>query len=101
MVVQCPHCDLPLTHHRSGNVAICHYCDYQTPPPESCPECQFAGIRYRGLGTQRLEAEVRARFPQAIVLRMDTDTMQAPGSHERALTRVPRGRRCRFCSARR
>ncbi len=61
-VVRCPHCDLPLTHHRAGNVAICHYCDYQRPTPEVCPECQFAGIHFRGLGTQRLGG----RSPSAI-----------------------------------
>ena len=43
------------------------------------------GVRYSGLGTQRLEAEVRARFPDYPTLRMDTDTMRAPGSHEKAL----------------
>ncbi len=92
LVVRCPHCELPLTHHRAGNVAICHYCDYQRPTPEVCPECQFAGIHFRGLGTQRLEAEVRARFPQASVLRMDTDAMQAYGSHDRALTAFREGK---------
>ncbi len=50
-----------------------------------CPECHFAGIHYRGLGTQRLEAEVKARFPEHRCLRMDTDTMQKHGSHEAAL----------------
>ena len=55
------------------------------PAPAACPACGFAGIRYCGLGTQRLEAEVRARFPDVAALRMDTDTMQAHGSHERAL----------------
>ena len=84
-VVRCPHCDLALTHHRQLDIALCHYCDYQMPTPVECPQCKFAGIRYSGVGTQRLEAEIRARFPQACVLRMDTDTMQAHGSHARAL----------------
>lgn len=84
-VVRCPHCDIALTHHRAADVAICHYCDYRQPPPQDCPECRFPGIRYGGLGTQRLEAEVRARFPQHRALRMDTDSMQRAGSHERAL----------------
>ena len=66
-------------------MAICHYCDYQMPPPAVCPECRSPGIRYSGLGTQRLEAEVKARFPDYRSLRMDTDTMQKPGSHQRAL----------------
>jgi primosomal protein N' (replication factor Y) len=84
-VVRCPHCDLALTHHRQLDIALCHYCDYQMPAPTACPECQFAGIRYGGVGTQKLEAEIRVRFPDARVLRMDTDTMQAHGSHARAL----------------
>jgi primosomal protein N' (replication factor Y) len=84
-VVRCPHCDLALTHHRQLDIALCHYCDFQMPAPTACPECQFAGIRYGGVGTQKLEAEVRVRFPDARVLRMDTDTMQAHGSHARAL----------------
>lgn len=84
-VVRCPHCDLPLTHHRTGELAICHYCDFHQPSPTECPECRASGIHYGGLGTQRLEAEIRARFPGASVLRMDTDTMKTTGSHERAL----------------
>jgi len=84
-VVKCPSCDIALVHHRSDQVALCHYCDYQIAPPPKCPACEFVGIRYGGFGTQRLEAEVRARFPDYSCLRMDTDTMQGPGSHERAL----------------
>ncbi len=90
-VVSCPACDLALTHHREGERAICHYCDYTVAAPPICPECRFEGIRYGGLGTQRLEAEIRARFPQAAVLRMDSDTMRRPGSHEESLSRFRRG----------
>lgn len=84
-VAQCPECDIALTHHRTKEIALCHYCDYEIPAPTKCPTCGFMGIRYSGLGTQRLEAEVRARFPNVPCLRMDTDAMQKPGSHERAL----------------
>ncbi len=85
-VVRCPQCSIALTHHLTGHLAVCHYCDYQIPPPAVCPECRSPGIRYSGVGTQRLEAEVKARFPRHLCLRMDTDTMQKPGSHERALS---------------
>jgi primosomal protein N' (replication factor Y) len=84
-VVRCPECEIALTHHRTQETALCHYCDYVIPAPTACPQCDFVGIRYSGLGTQRLEAEIRARFPDVPTLRMDTDTMQAHGSHERAL----------------
>ncbi len=90
-VVQCPDCELALTHHRHDELAICHYCDYQMTAPPVCPDCGFEGIRYSGLGTQRLEAEVRSRFPNATCLRMDSDTMKQPGSHESSLARFRAG----------
>jgi primosomal protein N' (replication factor Y) len=91
-VVRCPGCDIALTHHRTEEIALCHYCDYQVPAPTACPHCNFAGIHYGGRGTQRLEAEVRARFPGVPCLRMDTDAMQAPGSHEQAFVAFRSGR---------
>lgn len=89
---QCPECDIALTHHRTKETALCHYCNYEIPAPATCPTCGFAGIRYSGLGTQRLEAEIRARFPNALSLRMDTDAMQGHGSHERALAAFRSGK---------
>jgi primosomal protein N' (replication factor Y) len=85
MVLECPRCAIALTHHLHQQQAICHYCDYQVAAPSECPECHFVGVQYRGLGTQRLEDEVKARFPEHRCLRMDTDTMQKSGSHEAAL----------------
>lgn len=90
-VARCPACELALTHHKDGAKAICHYCDYEINAPPICPECRFDGLRYAGLGTQKLEAEVKARFPQATVLRMDSDTMDKPGSHEQAFDRFRAG----------
>lgn len=85
-VMRCPGCDIALTHHRTQEIALCHYCDHQVPAPTACPNCEFSGIRYGGRGTQKLEAEVRARFPGVSCLRMDTDAMQARGSHQRAFS---------------
>jgi len=89
--VKCPNCDVSLTHHKTQEIALCHYCDYQIPVPNECPKCRFTSIRYVGFGTQKLEAEIKARFPNASVLRMDTDTMQGPGAHERALSQFRSG----------
>ncbi len=85
-VVNCPYCDIALTHHRKDETALCHYCDHGQPAPSICPQCNTPGIRYGGTGTQRLEAEVRARFADYPCVRMDTDAMRKPGSHEKALT---------------
>jgi primosomal protein N' (replication factor Y) (superfamily II helicase) len=91
-VVQCPDCDMALTHHRDGSKAVCHYCDYTIPAPNVCQKCGFDAIRFAGLGTQKLEMEVQSRFPNAVIARMDSDTMRKPGSHERALADFRSGR---------
>lgn len=83
--LECPDCSISLTHHRDTELAVCHFCDYEMPVPNVCPKCDFVGIKFSGLGTQKLEAEVRRRFPDSPLLRMDTDTMRRPGAHEQAL----------------
>ncbi len=90
--LRCPACDLALTFHRQDSSAMCHYCDYHSTAPTKCPNCNYPGIRFSGLGTQKLEAEVRARFPDFPCLRMDTDSMRGRGSHEQALTEFREGR---------
>ncbi len=84
-VARCPHCDIALTFHRQDESALCHLCDYHAAVPAECPDCKFAGLRFWGQGTQKLEAEVRARFPEYKCLRMDTDSMRRRGSHAEAL----------------
>jgi primosomal protein N' (replication factor Y) len=91
-VLMCPDCDLALTFHREGNKAVCHYCDHTVAAPTHCPRCAFDGIRFSGLGTQRLEMEVQAKFPAARIARMDSDTMRKPGSHEATLSEFRAGR---------
>ncbi len=91
LVLRCPRCDIAMIHHRQTAIALCHYCDYQMPPPTECPDCHFAGILYSGIGTERLEAEVRQRFPAYPCLRMDTDSVRGAGAHERALQKFRSG----------
>ena len=90
-VLNCKHCELSLTFHRQKNVTLCHYCDHQEPPPLQCPDCKSQAIRYGGLGTQKLEDEVKARFRDHVCARMDTDSMKVHGSHERVLTKFREG----------
>jgi primosomal protein N' (replication factor Y) len=80
-----------LTWHKDKNLALCHSCEHTCPPPTHCPTCGTAGMRYLGVGTQRLEAEVKARFPGVSCLRMDSDAMRKPGSHDEALERFRKG----------
>ena len=90
-VLSCPHCEMSLTFHRQSDSALCHYCDHREPPPTDCPDCKSSAIRYGGLGTQKLEDEVRARFSGFVCARMDTDSMRVAGSHERVLEGFRRG----------
>ena len=90
-VAECPACDLSLTFHRQESILRCHYCDYHEPPPNHCPDCQSPAIRYGGMGTQKLESEVQARFPEHSCVRMDTDSMRVHGSHQRVLDKFAEG----------
>jgi primosomal protein N' (replication factor Y) (superfamily II helicase) len=90
-VVHCPDCAIAMTHHKDRKFLMCHYCDHRKPVPDACAECGFNDIFFSGTGTQRLEQEVLARFPAFPCERMDTDSMQRPGSHELALDRFRAG----------
>ena len=89
--IKCPNCDVTLTWHRDRQAAVCHSCDYETPPPKVCPTCESPAVRYLGTGTQRLDEEVQSTFPNARVLRMDSDSMKKPGSHDEALDKFRHG----------
>ena len=84
-VAQCAHCDLSLTFHRSKAALVCHYCGWETAPMLQCPACGEASIRYQGLGTEKLHAELETLFPDRVIQRMDSDTMTKSGSHQRVL----------------
>jgi primosomal protein N' (replication factor Y) (superfamily II helicase) len=90
-VVRCAHCDLALVFHRREEHLRCHHCDYLEKAPACCPECRFRGIRFAGFGTQKLEEEVRQRFANYPMVRMDTDSTRHAGSHEEILGTFRRG----------
>jgi len=90
-VLKCRKCDIPMTFHKKLNTALCHYCHAEASPPEACPDCMAGNINYRGFGTEKIEDEIIAKFPQYKILRMDSDTMRARNAHEKALTAFERG----------
>lgn len=85
-VPQCPRCDVSLTAHRSEGLLRCHYCDHQQPIPHACPVCGLETIREFGVGTERVVSEAEKLYPQARILRMDSDTTTRVGDHARILT---------------
>ena len=74
-VEQCPHCSVSMTYHRSDETLKCHLCGHTRGAPAVCPSCAAPDIRWRGMGTQRVEEAVRRVLPRARMERMDTDTM--------------------------
>jgi primosomal protein N' (replication factor Y) len=78
--LRCRHCDISLTLHRSAGAYRCHYCGFSRPATAVCDACGSDKIKPLGIGTEKVEAAVRALFPQARVARMDRDTTRRRGS---------------------
>jgi primosomal protein N' (replication factor Y) len=82
-VAKCPQCDTPLTFHTEGLSDLrCHRCGYTRKMLEICPHCHSRQIRAYGLGSEKVEAEARALFPSARVLRWDWETTRQKDAHE-------------------
>ncbi len=84
-VVTCPSCSISLTYHAANGRLMCHYCGYSAPFTTVCPACQKHGLRYAGTGTQKIEEELGELFPQARVVRMDTDSTATRDAFEKKL----------------
>ena len=88
----CQHCEVSLVFHASAGQLRCHYCDYAIDPPDTCSGCGAPESALLGIGTERLEEEVRTRFPTARIARLDRDTAARRGETERVLDALAAGR---------
>jgi primosomal protein N' (replication factor Y) len=91
-VQSCPDCTRPLVYHQAGVTLRCHHCGRATPLATRCPSCGSARIRYLGGGTERVEREVRERFPTLRVGRLDRDIVERKGAATRVLDAFADGR---------
>jgi len=73
-ILQCKHCQVSLTLHRGQKMLLCHYCGYSQHPATLCPACGSTRMAGLGIGSERIEEEVRQLFPEARVARLDSDT---------------------------
>jgi primosomal protein N' (replication factor Y) len=80
---RCPNCEITLTYSRVERAIRCHYCDFHHVPPDLCPRCGGMQLLPEGVGTERLEEQLLAAFPQARIARMDRDTTTRKGAHGR------------------
>lgn len=89
---KCPNCDIPLTYHKGINKMKCHYCNLEYKLLEVCPECKSKNIDSFGMGTEKLEEEIKKMFEGIRTVRMDVDTTSLKGSHERIINDFASGK---------
>ncbi|HEX4667096.1 MAG TPA: primosomal protein N' [Chthoniobacterales bacterium] len=82
---ECPNCSVALTFHRTNARLSCHLCGHSAAVPERCPECHQDALIYAGFGTEKVEANVSAIFPKAVVRRMDADSMSRKDAYRETL----------------
>ncbi|HWP80513.1 MAG TPA: primosomal protein N' [Candidatus Acidoferrum sp.] len=90
--VTCDNCSVSMTYHAANGLLMCHYCGKTVEVPPVCPTCHHGQLLRRGFGTQRVEEEISRLFPDARLLRMDTDTTSYKMSHEEMLLEFAGGR---------
>ncbi len=90
-VAKCENCDISLTYHLKGRLLKCHYCGYVRRAAEACPQCNGLDIFFRGIGTQRIEEELKLLYPGVKAVRMDLDTTRGKHAHDQILSAFGRG----------
>jgi primosomal protein N' (replication factor Y) len=96
-VVKCPACEIPYAYHVASGAGlagflVCHRCGRrENTVPTTCPACGHMRIKQLGVGTQRVEEEVRGAVPRAVVIRLDRDALRAKGAHVAAYERMRTG----------
>ena len=89
--MKCPNCDITLTYHKNKDIMRCHYCGYANKKITVCPKCHSEDIRELGMGTEKIEEDIKRVFPAVRVIRMDLDTTSKKGSHEKIISSFERG----------
>lgn len=84
-VPYCQNCDVPLIYHKYLDKLLCHYCGYNTSIPKTCAACGSSDLRFKGLGTEKIEEDIELLFPGAKVARMDLDTTRSKYAHKQLI----------------
>ncbi len=87
---KCPHCDITMTYHKTSNMLRCHYCGYARKKEKECIKC---GAYYKefGLGTEKVEEELKKLVPNSKIVRMDIDTTSRKNAHEAIIKSFAKG----------
>jgi len=88
---ECPQCDVSMNYHSSGEVLKCHYCGFSINLPRKCDDCGGYIFSFGVPGTQQLEKQLKIIFPQARILRMDSDTARKKDSYNSMFEKMRNG----------
>jgi len=84
-VLKCPNCDISLTYHKTTDTLRCHYCGFGSKKINTCPNCHSKDIKEYGLGTEKLEEELKKIIKDVRVVRMDLDTTSKKNAHQKII----------------
>lgn len=87
----CEQCSVTLTHHLRENTLVCHYCGYNEPAPKTCMVCGSVRLKSVGIGTERIEDDLREMYPESRILRMDLDTTRTKNAYENIIDEFEKG----------
>ncbi|MCV9385476.1 replication restart helicase PriA [Reichenbachiella ulvae] len=90
-VPKCQSCDVSLTFHMHSNHLVCHYCGYKESVPAVCDACGSTAIRTVGVGTEKIEEDLKILFPEAHIQRMDQDTTRSKYGYQNIIDRFEKG----------
>ena len=90
-VAHCNRCDKTMTYHKQRKIIWCHHCDRQLPVSSACPDCEQSEWLEVGHGTERLEEDIKQRFPNASVVRIDRDSIRNKGQLKQLLDSIQSG----------
>jgi primosomal protein N' (replication factor Y) (superfamily II helicase) len=83
--IQCENCSISLTYHKQRNRLECHYCGFSRLVPKTCPKCGSEHVYFFGAGAEQLEENLRERFPDARVARLDRDAVRTKRAYQQVL----------------
>lgn len=88
---QCPNCDVSLTYHQHKSQLRCHYCGYHIAMLQACMACGSGQLDTKGFGTEQIETELKALFPDKKITRMDQDTTRGKHAFEKLIDGLEQG----------
>lgn len=90
-VATCPNCSVSLTYHSANKRLMCHYCGHSEAINNKCPECGGEHLKFMGLGTQKIEEDLKSLYPNAKILRLDADSTLTRDSYSKYLSAFSNG----------